>query len=137
VTNYTCPTVVGNEKQQFTLTVPNETPILVTTITPALVVDVHVGSKYVMPNFKITDPESCPITLKNKLPYFVFPAEAAVNTFSINPPYTMASTIVSVSFIPTDGPNDLSSVDFTLNVINDPPDTSDVTISDITLHVGK
>ena len=122
--------------QQFTLTVLNDPPILVTTITSALVVDVHVGSQYVMPNFKLTDPESCPLILKNKLPYFVFPAAAAVDTFSINPPYTMASTTVAVSIIPSDGPNDLSSVDFTLNVINDPPDTSGVTISPIFLHVG-
>ncbi len=89
-----------------------------------------------MPNFKITDPESCPITFKNILPYFVFPAAAPADTFSINPPFTMASTTVTVSMIPTDGPNDLSSVDFTLNVINDPPDTSGVTISPIILHVG-
>ncbi|TNV74570.1 hypothetical protein FGO68_gene4825 [Halteria grandinella] len=115
----------------FLFTVINRMPVAVSEISDF---NIKVGSGAVQNTFSGNDPDGNSITLSvtSTLPAWITNSGF---TFTINPPFSVLAQVVTVIYSISDSVNTLSSQDFKVTVINDPP-ILEQNIDDFLIYVG-
>ncbi|TNV87015.1 hypothetical protein FGO68_gene9017 [Halteria grandinella] len=102
---------------QFIITVVNRMPVATSEIADF---SIKVGSGAVQKSFSGYDPDgnSLTLTVTSTLPSYI---TLTGFTFTINPSFAIAATVVPVTYTISDGVNTLPQFQFIVTVINDPP----------------